>query len=288
MWQHLERLGGGIGTRGPGETQLETDRRIARDRVALLKRELALVEKERRVQRQARANEYRVAIVGYTNAGKSTLFNALTRAHVRAEDRLFATLDATTRRLVNPAREVLLLTDTVGFIRKLPHHLVASFRATLEEAREADVLLHVVDASHPDWEGQIRVVEKVLAELDLADRPTIVVFNKLDAVRDPAAFAARARALYPDAVLATTMRIDGLDALRARLRGLERAGRVTARIRLPASDGARVAELYRVGEVMAREEQDNAVELTVRLEEWQLDRLRREGVAVTAGRPRSA
>ena len=151
MWQHLERLGGGIGTRGPGESQLETDRRLARDRVSLLKRQLDVVEKEREVQRQARADQFRVAIVGYTNAGKSTLFNALTRAAVRAEDRLFATLDATTRRIVNENRELLLITDTVGFIRKLPHHLVASFRSTLAEVVEADLWLHVVDASDPDF-----------------------------------------------------------------------------------------------------------------------------------------
>jgi GTP-binding protein HflX len=289
MWTHLSRIRGGIGLRGPGETQLETDRRIIRKRIQSLRAKLRGVARHRETLRAGRDDLLSVALVGYTNAGKSSILRMLSGAHdVFVEDRLFATLDTLTRDVDLGEGMHARVTDTVGFIRKLPHHLVASFRATLEEAREADVLLHVVDASHPDWEGQIRVVEKVLAELDLADRPTIVVFNKLDVVRDPSAFAARAHALYPDAVLATTMRIDGLDALRTRLRGLERAGRVTARIRLPSSDGARVAELYRVGEVMAREERENAVELTVRLAEWQLDRLRREGVAVTAGRPQSA
>ncbi|MGH7726608.1 MAG: GTPase HflX [Candidatus Eiseniibacteriota bacterium] len=216
MWQHLERLGGGIGTRGPGETQLETDRRIARDRVALLKRELALVEKERRVQRQARANEYRVAIVGYTNAGKSTLFNALTRAHVRAEDRLFATLDATTRRLVNPAREVLLLTDTVGFIRKLPHHLVASFRSTLAEVVEADLWLHVVDAADPAFRAQIANVEQVLESLGGPPRPTQLVFNKIDAVEDEAVVLALP-VEFPGSLRVSAKTGEGLDALRDRL-----------------------------------------------------------------------
>jgi GTP-binding protein HflX len=205
----------------------------------------------------------------------------LSGAHdVVVEDRLFATLDTLTRDVDLGEGAHARVTDTVGFIRKLPHHLVASFRATLEEAREADVLLHVVDASHPDWEGQVRVVDKVLAELDLADRPTILVFNKMDVVPDASAFAARSRELYPAAVLATTQRIDGLDALKVRLRGIERAGRVTVRVSVPASDGARLAELYRVGEVMAREQDGTTVDLTVRLETWQLDRLREGGVAV--------
>jgi len=188
MWKHLERLGGGIGTRGPGESQLESDRRMARDRVSLLKRQLEVVEKERRVQRKAREGAFRVAVVGYTNAGKSTLFNALTRATVRAEDRLFATLDATTRRMVNERREVLLLTDTVGFIRKLPHHLVASFRSTLAEVVEADLWLHVVDAADPAFRTQLANVEEVLAKLmpDGVPRPTLLVFNKCDAIVDEA------------------------------------------------------------------------------------------------------
>jgi GTPase len=173
------------------------------------------------------------------------------------------------------------VTDTVGFIRKLPHHLVASFRATLEEARAADVLLHVVDASHPDWEGQMRVVERVLAELDLADRPILVIFNKMDAVPDPLAFAARVRELYPDAVTTSTMRTDGMVGLKARLRALEQRGRPTVRVRLPVGEGARVAALYRDGEVLDRADGADEVELTVRLDQWQVERLRGEGVMVS-------
>ena len=221
MWQHLERLGGGIGTRGPGESQLETDRRLARDRVSLLKRQLDVVEKERRVQRQGRADQFRVAIVGYTNAGKSTLFNALTRSAVRAEDRLFATLDATTRRLVNEKRELLLLTDTVGFIRKLPHHLVASFRSTLAEVVEADLWLHVVDAADPDFRSQLRNVEEVLASFggeaqSGAVRPTLLAFNKIDAVTDEAVLYALPIE-FPGSVQISAQTGEGLPVLRARL-----------------------------------------------------------------------
>jgi GTP-binding protein HflX len=219
MWQHLERLGGGIGTRGPGESQLETDRRLARDRVSLLKRALEVVEKERKVQRQSRADQFRVAIVGYTNAGKSTLFNALTRATVRAEDRLFATLDATTRRIVNEKRELLLLTDTVGFIRKLPHHLVASFRSTLAEVVEADLWLHVVDASDPDYKAQLANVEEVLATFggaETASRPTVLVFNKIDALKDEALLYALPLE-HPGSLQVSAQTGQGLPALRARL-----------------------------------------------------------------------
>jgi len=214
MWQHLERLGGGIGTRGPGESQLETDRRLARDRVSLLKRQLDVVEKERKVQRQARADQFRVAIVGYTNAGKSTLFNALTRATVRAEDRLFATLDATTRRLVNERRELLLLTDTVGFIRKLPHHLVASFRSTLAEVVEADLWLHVVDASDPDFRRQLANVEEVLATFG-EPRATVIAFNKIDAAPEELLYALPIE--FPGSVQVSALTGAGLNELRARL-----------------------------------------------------------------------
>src|SRR5439155_5702680 len=185
MWKHLERQAGGIGTRGPGETQLETDRRIVRERIARLKRELEAVERERETQRRRRRREFRAAIVGYTNAGKSTLFNALTRSQVFVEDRLFATLDATTRQMVSADRQVALLTDTVGCIRKGPSHLVASFHSTLVEAIEADILLHVVDAADPSFRRQIAAVEEVLEGILDHPRPTTLVFNKCDLLADP-------------------------------------------------------------------------------------------------------
>jgi GTPase len=214
MWKHLERQAGGIGTRGPGETQLETDRRFVRERIARLKRALEGVERERETQRRRRRERFRAALVGYTNAGKSTLFNALTRAGVFVEDRLFATLDATTRQMVSPARDLVLLTDTVGFIRKLPHHLVASFHSTLTEAVEADLLLHVVDAADPDLPRQMEAVESVLEELLGESRPTVLVFNKLDLVADEDAAAGLA-ARFPGAFLVSARTGAGLDALRA-------------------------------------------------------------------------
>jgi GTP-binding protein HflX len=281
MWTHLSRIRGGIGLRGPGETQLETDRRIIRQRIQGLKAKLKGVERHRENLRAGRDPMLSVSLVGYTNAGKSSILRALSGQHeIFVEDRLFATLDTLTREVDLGEGQRARVTDTVGFIRKLPHHLVASFRATLEEARAADVLLHVVDASHPDWEGQMRVVERVLAELDLADRPILVDFNKMDAVVDPLAFAARVRELYPDAVTGSTMRTDGIVGLKTRLRELERKGRPTVRVRLPVSDGARVAALYREGEVLGREDGEDGVELTVRLDRWQVERLRGEGVAV--------
>ena len=245
MWQHLERLGGGIGTRGPGESQLETDRRLARDRVSLLKRQLEVVEKERRVQRQSRADQYRVAIVGYTNAGKSTLFNALTRSSVRAEDRLFATLDATTRRVVNEQRELLLLTDTVGFIRKLPHHLVASFRSTLAEVVEADLWLHVVDASDPDFRAQLANVEEVLATFGGeagngdAPRPTVLAFNKIDAVTDEALPYGLALE-FPGSMQVSAQTGAGFRELRARLWEERSAQRAATAARAAARRAAKL------------------------------------------------
>jgi GTP-binding protein HflX len=192
------------------------------------------------VQRAARANEFRVAIVGYTNAGKSTLFNALTRATVRAEDRLFATLDATTRRLVNEAREVLLLTDTVGFIRKLPHHLVASFRSTLAEVLEADLWLHVVDASDPHFRDQIANVERVLEELGGGDRPTLLAFNKLDAVADEAA-ALALPIEFPGSLSVSAVTGEGLPALRERLWQARRDHRAARAAEAQAASARRAA-----------------------------------------------
>jgi GTPase len=281
MWTHLSRIRGGIGLRGPGETQLETDRRIIRQRIQGLKAKLKGVERHRENLRAGRDPMLSVSLVGYTNAGKSSILRALSGQHeIFVEDRLFATLDTLTREVDLGEGQRARVTDTVGFIRKLPHHLVASFRATLEEARGADALLHVVDASHPDWEGQMRVVDRVLAELDLADRPTVPVFNKMDAVMDPLAFAGRVRALYPEAITTSTMRTDGIIPLKARLRELERKDRPTVRIRIPVTDGARLAALYRDGEVLARDDHDGALDLQVRLDSWQVEKLQREGVEV--------
>jgi GTP-binding protein HflX len=179
MWKHLERLGGGIGTRGPGESEIETDRRIARDKIALLRRRLKEVDKQASTQRKDRGEFIRVALVGYTNVGKSTLMNLLSKSDVFAENKLFATLDTTTRKVVFE-NTPFLLSDTVGFIRKLPHHLVESFKSTLDEVREADILLHVVDVSHPRYEEQLGVVNKTLQELSAFDKPILTIFNKID------------------------------------------------------------------------------------------------------------
>lgn len=180
MWTHLERQRGGIGMRGPGETEIETDRRIVRDRIALLKDKLKKIDRQMEVQRGNRGALVRVALVGYTNVGKSTLMNAISKSDVFAEDKLFATLDTTVRKVVI-GNLPFLLTDTVGFIRKLPTQLVESFKSTLDEVREADLLLHVVDISHPSFEHHIDSVDKTLEEIGSADKPTIMVFNKIDA-----------------------------------------------------------------------------------------------------------
>jgi GTP-binding protein HflX len=179
MWKHLERLGGGIGTRGPGETEIETDRRIVREKIGLLRKRLSEIDKQSATQRKDRGEFIRVALVGYTNVGKSTIMNLLSKSDVFAENKLFATLDTTTRKVVFETTP-FLLSDTVGFIRKLPHHLVESFKSTLDEVREADILLHVVDTSHPQYEEQIGVVNKTLQELNVIDKPVITIFNKMD------------------------------------------------------------------------------------------------------------
>ena len=179
MWKHLERLGGGIGTRGPGETEIETDRRIVREKISLLKRRLGEIDKQSFTQRKDRGEFIRVALVGYTNVGKSTVMNVLSKRNVFAENKLFATLDTTTSKVVFE-NTPFLLSDTVGFIRKLPHHLVESFKSTLDEVREADILLHTVDISHPNYEDQLGVVNKTLQDLNAFDKPTLTIFNKMD------------------------------------------------------------------------------------------------------------
>ncbi|MBL7191426.1 GTPase HflX [bacterium] len=212
-WEHLSRQVGGIGVRGPGETQLETDRRLVRKRIGRLKEELERIERGRETRRKRRSEMPMAALVGYTNSGKSTLLNALTRSKVFVENRLFATLDPAVRRFQDEKGRKLLFTDTVGFIRKLPHHLIASFRSTLEEVMKADLLLHIVDLSHPHYLDQMEQVRGVLRQLDAIDIPCLVVFNKVDLVRRESALI-QARQCYNRAVFISALRGIGLEDLK--------------------------------------------------------------------------
>ncbi|MCH6548152.1 MAG: GTPase HflX, partial [Gemmatimonadetes bacterium] len=216
MWTHLSRIRGGIGLRGPGETQIETDRRLIRRKISQLKKKLEGVARHREVMRSGheRRGVLSAALVGYTNAGKSSLLRALSGADVFVEDRLFATLDTVAREVFVPPNGKIRLTDTVGFIRKLPHDLVASFKATLEETSGADVLLHVIDASHPDWEEQLAVVDRTVADLNLDGRRVVHVFNKMDRVLDEAGLRSRA-AQYEEAGFVSAQK-PALDELKAR------------------------------------------------------------------------
>ncbi|MFH0777679.1 MAG: GTPase HflX [Candidatus Eisenbacteria bacterium] len=234
MWQHLSRLGGGIGTRGPGETQLEVDRRRVREKIATLKRQLERVEKERQVQRKKREDAFRVAIVGYTNAGKSTLFKALTEAEVFVEDRLFATVDATTRKLRSHRVPPIVITDTVGFIRRLPHYLVSAFHATLEEVLQADLLLHVVDSSSARAAEQVTTVEEVLSEIGAAGKRTITVLNKIDAAPPDDVLGLRRK--YPGAVDVSALRRTNLDILTRRIADVVRSERFLATAEVPLAE----------------------------------------------------
>lgn len=263
LWTHFSKQKGGTRTRGgEGESQLEIDRRIVKQRIAQLKRELARLGRQHEVRKKSHDEFFRVALVGYTNAGKSSLLNALTRAGVLAENRLFATLDATTRRwALSPGREVLI-TDTVGFIRKLPHQLVASFRSTLSEAAEADLLLHVVDLSHPAWAEQIEETRRVLAEIGAEEVPEIVVFNKIDR---PEAQARLEEALADETgALAVSARTgEGLRHLRevveAQISGPPREEVFT----LPAEFGEGVALVYRTARVVSQLQENGVVRLGV-------------------------
>ena len=283
MWTHLSRTAGGIGARGPGEQQLETDRRLIDRRIARLRRSLQDIARSRATRRKSRRREFRVALVGYTNAGKSSILQALSGKELFVEDRLFATLDSATRSVDLGDGYRALLTDTVGFIRKLPHHLVASFRATLEEIEDADLLLHVVDASSSSWEHQMEAVEDVLGGLDVKCA-VLLAFNKVDQLTHPEEEALRRRAteLYGPHVLTTVREPDGLAELRATLRQRVRADRPTVHVTLAAKDGRTLAEAYREGEVLERRQNGVEIELTARVPAALVGRWRRKrGVRVT-------
>ncbi len=216
QWQHLSRQVGGIGTKGPGETQLETDRRLVRTRISKLQQNLTKISNQKKTQRQQRKGLFRAALIGYTNAGKSTMLKALTEANVLIQDQLFATLDTTVKRLELNNSSPVLISDTVGFIRKLPHHLVASFRTTLAETLEADLLLHVVDISHPHFEDHIRVVNQLLLELDISDKLKILIFNKVDRISQKETLQ-HLKIEYSNALFVSASRYIGLPVLKERL-----------------------------------------------------------------------
>ena len=266
LWSHLERLGGGIGTRGPGETQIETDRRLARDRIAALRRRLAHVRSSRGVMRSERARAHlpSVAIAGYTNAGKSTLLNALTGSDVGVRDRLFHTLDPTTRVLRAGGRDYLL-TDTVGFIRKLPHQLVDAFGATLEETRLADLILHVVDASatEEDLTMMTAAVEDVLVEIGADEAPRVLVLNKADVV-DPERIEQLSRR-HPDAVIVSSVTGEGLERLGQRIEDEFARTLHEVELLLPYDEGGRLAELHDLAGDLEREDTPDGVRVTARL-----------------------
>ncbi|WP_205698229.1 GTPase HflX [Conexibacter sp. SYSU D00693] len=279
LWTHLERLGGGIGTRGPGESQIETDRRLARDRISALRRRLEHVKSNRSVMRaeRTRAHLPQVALAGYTNAGKSTLLNALTDAEVGVRDRLFHTLDPTTRKMEIEGRPYLL-TDTVGFIKKLPHQLVQAFGATLEETRVADLVLHVVDASAPEEEldDMLRAVDDVLEEIGAGDNPRLLVLNKADALDDEQRHELSIR--HRDGILVSARTGEGLDELRAKVAESFAARLRAVELLLPFSEGGRLAELHDVAGDLEREDTAEGVrvsallpvEVAERFERWSL------------------
>jgi GTP-binding protein HflX len=266
MWTHLSRTQGGIGTRGPGETQLETDRRMIDRRISRLRKELRHISRARGTRRKSRQDEFRVALVGYTNAGKSSILKALSGSDLFVEDRLFATLDSATRAVELGDGYRALVTDTVGFIRKLPHGLVASFQATLEEVAEADLLVHVIDASSPSWDHQVEAVEDVLHEIGATGHATVLAFNKVDQLthREEEALRLRAADLFGPHVLTSVRERGGLDALRAALRNRIRVEHPTIELSIPVSDGRTLAQAHREAEVLDRVDTDTEVHLTAR------------------------
>jgi GTPase len=273
QWTHLSKQFGGIGTKGPGETQIETDRRAIRTKISHLKTRLRRINSERETQRKGREQWPRVALVGYTNAGKSTLLNLFSSADVLVEDRLFATLDATVRLVeLSPAHRVLL-SDTVGFIRKLPHHLVASFRGTLQEVAEADMLLHVVDISHPLFDEQIAVVNETLEEIGAREKPTILVFNKVDKLADRGVVPA-ILARYPNAVGLSASRGINIGGLTEKITGLLDADIVEQTLTFRQTDYPVISRLHDLGEILEKTYEGEVITIRFRMNRIHADRLR--------------
>jgi GTPase len=263
QWRHLERQVGGIGVRGPGETQLEVDRRLIRKRVGYLEKELLKIAGQREIRRRNRRDLFKAALVGYTNVGKSTLLNSLTDAEVLVEDRLFATLDATVRSLDMDNHRQVLLIDTVGFIRKLPHHLIASFKSTLEESADADLLLHVIDITHPNYGEQMVAVDRVLKELKLDDRPILKVFNKIDQFDQPGVLS-RLRESEQPCVFISAQRGIGLPQLISQIEEFADRAFITERFVVPLDKAAQVPKLYEIVDVLKTAYDEAGIEVEIR------------------------
>lgn len=273
MWTHLSRMKMGVGMRGPGEKQLETDRRLVEKRISDLRRDLQRIEKRKEREVAARKDRMTVSLVGYTNAGKSTLMNTLTEAEVLAEDKLFATLDTRTRRWHLPGWGPVLLSDTVGFIRKLPHRLIASFKATLEETRQADLLIHVADASNPAALDQIAAVYSVLEELGIEEKDTILALNKIDQMEDDLSFEPILNR-YPNAVPISASKGEGLSRLATRVSEALSSDFLDLEIELDAGNGRMLAYLAEFGEVLSRTYADERVSVHCRIAQKYMGRLR--------------
>lgn len=259
----LSRLGGGIGTRGPGEKKLEVDRRRIRERIAVLKQNLVRIDKERQVQRKKRETFFKIVLVGYTNAGKSTLMNRLTNASVKVAPYLFSTLDPNTKIIALRRNLVAFLTDTVGFIKNLPHQLVASFRATLSEIKEADLILHLVDASVEDVEAKIKAVNETLKAIGALAKPSIIVFNKIDRVFEDEILK-RLKRNYSDAVFISSLTGEGIEDLKDKIANFMENQLVAKTFTIPQERLDLISKLYQIGEIISRAEQNGKVKLTVK------------------------
>jgi GTPase len=280
LWSHLERQAGGIGTRGPGETQLETDRRLVNRRIAVLRRQLKEIETNRQTQVRSREGLFKASLIGYTNAGKSTLMNGITEAGVYVKDQLFATLDATTRKVEIDERRRFLLTDTVGFIRRLPHHLVESFKATLQEVQDADLMIHVIEASSESPDHQIASVNEVLRDIVPEDKPTLMVFNKMDLV-DEELFRNRYSRHYPEALFISAKSKEGWQELRDTVVALMQGDERIVTVTIPISNLQCLSRFHRTGSVIEQTFEADLCHSVLRLKEEELNRLlSREGATL--------
>jgi GTP-binding protein HflX len=273
QWTHLSRQEGGIGIRGPGETQLETDRRLIWRRIEKLKLDLGKIDKQQTIRRQNRKNIFRVSLIGYTNAGKSTLMNLLSGAGVLVEDQLFATLDSVVRKVPLEGTQEILLSDTVGFIRKLPHHLVASFKSTLDEVRESDLLLHVVDIHHQHFREQMQVVMKILEDLDSHLKPILIIFNKIDLLGNSGILPAL-RKEYPDSVFLSATRHIGVESLKKRIKEILEKNFVSLSLRIPLQEQKLIHYIHSLARVENILYDGDQVEIELKCDQETLSKIR--------------